>query len=456
MKDRPFLPALERIYRAALAAVDARTAVERSLILRQGKLTAGQAEIALDAIDRIFLLAVGKAAAPMAAAAEGILGPHLHAGLAVTKHEHAQPLRVCRILEAGHPQPDQAGLDAASTTIEFLSVNLRPRDLLLVLVSGGGSALLPAPAAGIPFEDKRKTTELLLSCGADIHEMNAIRKHLSRLKGGRLLDHVNGCQVAALLVSDVIGDDPSVIASGLTAPDPTTFSQCMQILASRRLLDRTPRSVLGYLRSGADRSGGVGDARETPKPGDPRFQRVSNSIVASNRMALEAAAQQARREGLSPLILSSSIDGDVGEAARYHLEEAAKACAPDLLYPVKPPFCLISGGEATVVVQGDGMGGRNTEFVLCCALGSRQWKPKNVLFASLGSDGEDGPTPAAGAWATPETVRAGEAKGMDGDDYLQRNDSYRYFRQLDQLVVTGPTRTNVMDIRLILSLGESE
>lgn len=430
---------LNDLIQAALKAVNAERAVEGYLELERNRLRAGDLLIPLQGRRKVYLLGVGKASAAMARAAEKVLGERLEAGLAVVKRGHGCPLQRTRLVEAGHPEPDQEGQRAGQAALAFLRSNLRSDDLLLLLVSGGGSALLPVPCPPLTLQDKQETTRLLLRSGASIHEINALRKHLSAAKGGRLLEYTQGCRVLALLISDVIGDDLSVIASGLTAPDCSTFQDCRKILDRYGLTGRLPPRVAKHLKRAE---------QETPKPGDKRFERVSNLVLASNRQALQAAAEEAQRQGLAPLILSSSIQGDTREAARFHVALAREVCESG--NPLRPPCCLISGGETTVEVRGDGLGGRNQEFVLWCARDIQGWPEEHVIFASLGSDGNDGPTEAAGAWATPQTVRLAAEKGLSWQDHLDRNDSHRFFKSMDQLIVTGPTRTNVMDIRFVV------
>lgn len=420
---------------AALKAVDSGDAVGRGL--------QGESDVLESTKGSVYLLAVGKAAAAMSLAAEGYLGDRLEAGLAVTKHGHGLPgLERVRLMEAGHPQPDQAGLEASEQVIAFLGDHLGPQDLLLLLLSGGGSALLPAPVEGVSLQDKARAIDLLMAQGADIHELNALRKHLSRLKGGRLLDHCAGCRVLALLVSDVVGDDPSSIASGPAAADPTSFQDCLRILEEHEVEARMPASVMEVLKAGAQ--GGRG---ETPKPGDPRFKRVRTRIIADNRRALLAAADVARAQGFRPLVLSSTLEGDTAEAARFHASMAREVLQAGL--PLPAPCCLLSGGETTVRVSGEGKGGRNQEFALWCARYSRQFE-REVLFVSLGTDGGDGPTDAAGAWSLPSTCQRAAGLGLECRDFLRRNDSYHFFEPLGQLLKTGPTHTNVMDVRAVL------
>jgi hydroxypyruvate reductase len=390
---------------------------------------------------------MGKAGVPMARAVEGILGDRLKEGFVVVKYGHGGRLEKTQVREAGHPEPDAAGEAAALELIDFLRREASDRDLLLVVVSGGGSALTPAPTPDVGLKAKKDATSVLLRAGASIYEMNAIRKHLSRLKGGRLLEHAQGAQVAALLLSDVVGDDLSTIASGPTAPDPTTFADCLRIAEKYALRAGLPRPVMEHLQAGARASLQNPDL-ETPKPGNPMFDRVQNVIIGSNILALEAAAQEAKELGFTPLILSSSISGDTAEVAGVHAAIAREVVLSG--HPVRRPCCLISGGETTVKVTGSGKGGRNQEFALWCARESRFWNESEVLFASLGSDGTDGPTDAAGAFATPLTAERASQLGMEVDEYLARNDSYAFFQALGDLIVTGPTRTNVMDVRFVL------
>jgi len=436
---------LELVYRQALAAVDPGRAVRDSLSLDREALRVGDRTYPLKEFRRVFLAGAGKAAVPMAAAVEQILGDRLSRGLVVVKYGHGGNLDKTRVLEAGHPEPDENGVAAASEILEFLDRNLTSKDLLLVLISGGGSALTPCPVSGITLSDKQATTSVLLKSGATIHEINAIRKHLSRFKGGRLLRHTHDAQVISLLLSDVVGDDLSSIASGPTAPDPTRFEDCLGILRHYGIQAAVPGSVLQYLQ---ESGGGDGAPRETLKEDDPAFRNVQNRVVGSNILALKAAAAEAGRLGFAPLILSSSIYGNTEDVAKVHVGIAREVLQSSL--PVAPPCCIISGGETTVRVTGSGKGGRNQEFALWCAREMETWGDDPVLIGSIGSDGNDGPTDAAGAWATPETARRSRSLGLDPDSYLNDNDSYHFFKTLGDLILTGPTQTNVMDLRFIL------
>jgi hydroxypyruvate reductase len=380
----------------------------------------------------------------MAKAVEDLLGDRLEAGLVIVKYGHGGQLQKTRVLEAGHPEPDDAGQAGAAALLGLVS-RLSAEDLLIVLISGGGSALVPAPVPGVSLTDKKKTTALLLKCGASIHEMNCVRKHLSRMKGGRLLNHVNGATVLALMLSDVVGDDMSTIASGPTVPDPTTFADSLAILARYHLKSEVPASVRSHLERGA---AGDPEAPETLKPGEARKLKIQNLIVGSNFLGLQAAAEKSRELGFAPLILSSSMEGNTADVAKIHVAMAREILATG--NPVSRPCCLISGGETTVKVTGSGKGGRSQEFALWCARETAGWPDESILFASLGSDGTDGPTDAAGAMADPCSVARANALNLGIDDYLARQDSYNFFKPLKDLIITGPTRTNVMDFRFVL------
>ena len=435
---------LEKIYRSAFQAVEPERAV-RAFLNRNGD-TLTVADHSYSVKDRkIFLVGAGKAGVPMARAVETTLSEQLSSGVVVVPHHYGGQLEATTVLEAGHPEPDQQGLQAAQQMLDFLQSELTSRDLLIVVFSGGGSALLPAPVSGVSLEDKRKTTALLLKSGATIQEMNTIRKHLSRIKGGRLLNHTGGAQVVTLLLSDVVGDDLTSIASGPTVADPTTFADCMEILERYAIGKYVPEPVMEHLSHG---SKGSNAAAETLKPGEPCFDQVQNVIVGSNILALQAAARKAEQLGFAPLILSSSIAGDTASAAGLHVAIAREVLCSN--HPLPAPCCLISGGEAPVHLTGDGKGGRNQEFVLHCARQIQDWQSSQVLFASVGSDGIDGPTDAAGALASPDTVRRAQLKSLSVDDYLERNDSYHFFSQLQDLIITGPTQTNVMDLHFVL------
>ena len=435
--------ALDEIQQSALEAVDPHKAVLNCLNRENDQLRIDGRGYALSD-RRVFLAGAGKAAVPMAQAVEDVLGDQLEEGMVIVKYGHAADLEKTTVLEGAHPEPDEAGSEAARSLLAFVGDHLEPKDLLLVVISGGGSALLPVPVEEITFEEKRQTTSLLLQSEATIQEINTIRKHLSQVKGGRMLDYTQGAELLVLLLSDVVGDDLASIASGPTSPDPTTFQQCAEIVRRHGIEQDLPEAVRAYLSSGARNQG----PSETPKPGDTRFDRVHNVIVGCNIQALEAAAKKAWELGFTPLILSDSITGNTTEAALMHVALARQVLKTG--DPLPSPCCLISGGETTVRLRGDGKGGRNQEFALWCAREIADWSHAEVLFSSLGSDGTDGPTDAAGAVASPETSRRAVAKGLSIQDYLDRNDSYHFFREVGGLITTGPTLTNVMDLRFVL------
>lgn len=429
------------IFRAALEASDPEAAVLRHLRLDGRTLVAGRRRYALDRFGRVYVVGAGKASAAMARAVERLLGRRIVAGLVNVKYGHRAPLQRIELNECGHPVPDAAGVEGAER-IAGLAERAGADDLLIAVISGGGSALAPAPAAPVTLEEKQATTRLLLACGASIHEINAVRKHISRLKGGQLARLAWPATVLCLMLSDVIGDDLDVIASGLTAPDASTFASARAILARYELLDRVPPAVRARIEAGAR-----GEIAETPKAGDPVFARVHNLVVGSNALAVEAAARRARALGYRTLVLSTMIEGETRDVARVHAAIAREIAATGR--PLKRPACLISGGETTVTLRGDGLGGRNQEFALAAAMDIAGLD--NVLLLSGGTDGTDGPTDAAGALATGATIGRARAAGLDAADFLARNDSYHFFEPLGDLLKTGPTNTNVMDVRLILA-----
>jgi glycerate 2-kinase len=430
------------IFRAALAAANAGNAVRKHLSVQSNSIKAGTVRLPLRNINRIFLVGAGKAAVQMAASVEEIVGTRLTRGMVVTKQGHATvPLNRVEIIEAGHPIPDQAGV-RASGAIRALLRELNARDLVLVAISGGASALLSAPVEPITLHAKQKTTDLLLRAGATIHQLNAVRKHISTLKGGQLASLAYPATVVSLILSDVIGDRPDVIGSGPTAPDPSTFADAIAVSAKFGLLNRIPSAVRERLEQGAR-----GEIEETPKPGDPVFKHVHNVIIGSNRLALDAAAQEAKMRGFHPVILSSAIDGETREVARTHAQILREVALSG--HPVRSPACILSGGETTVTIQGKGKGGRNQEFALAAAFEIDGFP--NLVVLSAGTDGTDGPTDAAGAIATGDTIRRARQRGLDPMKHLSENDSYPFFDALGGLIKTGPTGTNVMDIHVLLS-----
>ncbi len=435
----------EKIFQAALQAVKPEEAILRHLKLVDEVLTIGDRTFPLKDYNRIFIVGAGKADAPMAQALEHLLGQHISDGIILVKDGHSLPLTRIRIHEASHPVPDERGV---SGTTEVLSLvgNADEKDLVICLISGGGSALLVAPAEGLSLEDKQKVTQLLLDSGATIHEMNAVRKHLSRVKGGGLARLAHPATVVSLILSDVIGDDLDVIASGPTITDKNTFQDAQQVFNRYEIWERVSDSVRKHIEKGVD-----GEIEDTPKPGDPSFQRDSWELVATNFQALTSARKEAERLGYHTLILSGMMEGETQEVAKVHTAIAKEVVRSG--NPLSPPLCVLSGGETTVTIKGKGKGGRNQEFVLASALAIDG--EKHMVVLSGGTDGTDGPTDAAGAIADGDTLARARTKGLDPWDHLQRNDSYPFFEALDDLLMTGPTRTNVMDVRIML-IGKSQ
>jgi len=428
------------IFQAALKAVDPVEAILRYVRLEDGVLHVGENRFELDDYDRILVVGGGKAGAPMAKALEDLLGDRISDGVIVVKEGHGLPLQHVRIHEAAHPVPDERGVHGAEDILTLLGT-VGERDLVICVISGGGSALLVAPAEGITLADKQDVTRLLLACGADIHEINTIRKHLSRLKGGGLARIASPATVVSLILSDVIGDDLNVIASGPTVADPSTFSDTERILKKYEIWDRVPLSVQDRIQMGID-----GSVAETPKPGHKAFEGCSGELVGSNIQALMAADREARRLGYNPLILSSVVEGEAREVAKVHTAIAAEIHSSG--NPVQSPACILLGGETTVTLMGKGKGGRNQEYALAAALTIEG--TENMVVLSGGTDGTDGPTDAAGAIADGTTVSRARKLGLDPWDYLQRNDAYHFFQALDDLLMTGATRTNVMDVYMVL------
>ncbi|MBI4550965.1 MAG: glycerate kinase [Candidatus Latescibacteria bacterium] len=428
------------IFRHALAAVDPAEAVHRAVVRDIDRLQVHDRAYDLSRGGRVFVVGTGKAGALMAQAVEEVMGDRLTGGVVNVKDGHVAPVRRVSLNEAGHPLPDEAGVRGAREIVRLLS-GLEPDDLVFCVISGGGSALLPLPVDGITLAEKQTVTQLLLDCGATIHEINAVRKHISRVKGGQLARLAAPASVISLILSDVIGDRLDVIASGPTVPDTSTFVDCQRIIDRYDLRARLPAAVAAHLDAGL-----AGHIPETPKPGDPVFDRVQNVLVATNLLALRAAQERAEALGLRTIILSSGLEGETREVATVYSAMAKEIRSSG--NPIPPPACVIAGGETTVTIRGTGKGGRNQEFVLAAARGIAGLD--GVVVFSAGTDGTDGPTDAAGAVADGTTIRRAAAHGLDAERMLAANDSYHFFQPLGDLVITGPTQTNVMDLRLLL------
>lgn len=452
---------------AAICAVDPHQAILASLHMQGDSLRVGDRWYTLSEFDRIIVVGGGKAGMPMAAAAYEVLGGRIETGAVNVKYGHTsaaggwrvrfgqggEPIEALRpadagpivIVEAGHPMPDAAGLAGADRIAELLS-GLTSRDLVLVLISGGGSALLPLPIEGISLEDYQKLTNLLLRSGADITEINVLRKHCSRLQGGQLARLAAPAQVVALVLSDVVGTPLDAIASGPTVPDRSTFGDARAVVERYGIVDQLPGSIASHLRRGL-----AGQIPDTPKPGDPLFERVNTVVIGDNAIAGRAAVAAAARLGYHSTLLTTFIQGEAREIARAVAGLAQGVATGQSDYPA--PACLVLGGETTVTIRGAGLGGRNQELALSAALALDGYAlPEGIEVAvvSVGTDGTDGPTDAAGGVATLDTIRRARAAGLDARAALANNDSYHFLGSLGDLLITGPTQTNVNDLILVM------
>ncbi|MBW2598298.1 MAG: glycerate kinase [Deltaproteobacteria bacterium] len=418
----------KEIFAGCLSAVDPYKAVKRFVHLDGNRLLVGmqgepETELNLSKFDRISLVGAGKATAPMAGAIEDMFKKRIRKGLINVKYGFTQELAVTEITEAGHPVPDENGIKGTGKILDFLQ-KAGEKDLIFSLISGGGSALLPHPGGNITLSDKQEITRQLLACGASINEINAVRKHMASSKGGQMARAAFPATVINLMLSDVVGDKMDVIASGPFVPDTSTFKDVWGIF-KKYDLKNIPAVIHKHMKAGLD-----GQIPETPKENDRIFDRVFNFIVGSNILALEAASKKAKKE-----------------VARVHTAVAKEIVKTGR--PIPAPACIISGGETTVTIRGDGLGGRNQEFCLAACLDLVELPPR-VVILSAGTDGNDGPTDAAGALVDPFTVTRGKDAGMEADEFLNRNDAYHFFEKTKDLLMTGPTHTNVMDVRIVL------
>jgi glycerate-2-kinase len=434
----------EAIWRAAIAAVEPERLVRESVVREDNLVRIKGMTYDLAGFEKIFLVAFGKAAGAMAGALADILGERLTSGLVVVPGPGKKTIPKLEYIEAAHPAPDARSVEAARRALEIAG-KAGEKDLVFVCISGGGSSLLTLPAAGITLEKKRRLTDDLLRSGATVDELNAVRKHLSAVKGGRLAKAAFPAAVVTLVLSDVVGDDLGTIASGPTHWDVSTFADARGVLERYGLWDSAPALVRARLEEGSR-----GEIEETLKEGDPVFARAHTFIVGDNTTALRAAKCEADKRGFETVFLSSSDSGEARKvAANYSAFLAELACSAASL---PRPLCLLAGGELTVTVKGKGRGGRNTEFVLAALveMGKIDVEGLDWLILSLGTDGIDGPTDAAGAWADASTAGCARALRLDPAAYLDDNDSYSFFKQTGCLIVTGPTGTNVMDLRVFL------
>lgn len=443
---------LEQIFRAAVARVDPRAMMTERLTLSGSRLSVvtetERITLELDRFDRLIVIGGGKAGATMAAGVEAVLGDRISGGIVAVRDAHNEKLSRIETLIAGHPVPDERSVEAARRILE-LARGADERTLVLTLISGGGSALLCSPFEGegvaLSLAEKQEVTRLLLSSGATIHEMNCVRKHLSGVKGGRLAAAISPAVSLNLILSDVVGDNLDAIASGLVVPDGTSYADALAIVRRYGMEDLLPETASRILRMGAN-----GELPETPKPGDPLFGAVSNVLLGTNAQALLAAASVATDLGYHTSILSSQVTGEAREVAKFYLGIAKDIRKRSLL--AEAPACVIAGGETTVTIRGDGKGGRNQEMALSflCEMARQPADTEGVYFLSGGTDGNDGPTDAAGALASRELQHRADERGLNAEDYLSRNDAYNFFDPAGGLLKTGPTNTNVCDVQLVL------
>jgi hydroxypyruvate reductase len=427
------------IWEAALDAANPATRIRKLVSMNGDVLSVGGQKIPIRG--RVIVIGTGKASARMAQVIEEILGGYISAGIVSTKYGHALPLHGIRLVEAGHPIPDAAGVQAVQGAREIVQ-GLTKDDIVLCLISGGGSALWPSPAGGITLDEKQKVTQLLLRAGATILELNAVRKHLSDMKGGQLARWASPAHVISLIISDVIGDPIDFIASGPTAPDTTFFSDALAIIEKYGV--EVPASVRKRFEEGAG-----GRIADTPKPGDPVFDHVENHIIANNRLMVEAAMAKARELRFNTFVLGTEIEGEARDVGGIFAAIAGEIQATG--NPVSAPACVLAGGETTVTVRGDGIGGRNQEMALAWAIAmASRASAGGACFASVASDGTDGPTDAAGGIVDPLTCARAVKLGLMPVKFLHSNDSFNFLKATDDLIVTGPTHTNLMDLQILL------
>jgi glycerate 2-kinase len=427
---------------AALEAVDPAEAIRRQVRLDDGILTVGGRVYDLADYRHIYVVGGGKAGASMAMAIEELLGDRITAGSVNVKYGYTLPTNLIQLHQAGHPLPDEEGVRGTEILIQLLK-RATKGDLVICLISGGGSALMVAPAEGISVADMEVFTQVMLSCGATINEINTIRKHCSRIKGGQMARLAYPADLIALLLSDVVGNPLDVIASGPAVADTSTFSDAWGIVEKYRIESELPASIVERLRRGKE-----GEIGETPKAGDPVLGRVHSQIIASNEIAAQAAIAEAERQGFNTLLLSTFVEGEAREVALVF-----GAIAREIRHsgkPIPPPACIVAGGETTVTLRGRGKGGRNQELALAAAIPIAGMR--DVMVIALATDGTDGPTDGAGALADGTTQARAEVLGLSAQRYLADNDSYHFFEALGDLLLTGPTNTNVNDLTFVFAM----
>ncbi|OYT62589.1 MAG: hydroxypyruvate reductase [Thermofilum sp. ex4484_15] len=428
-----------KLLEEGLRAADPQIAVKRSLVVEGDNLLVRGIRLDLSKIGRIIVVGAGKASGFMAKAVEEVLDDRINEGFVIVPKGSPLPhLKKVKLWEADHPIPSERGVEGAKKITRLVREVAGNDTLIITLISGGGSALMPLPAEGISLEDKKELTRLLLKSGASIDEINVVRKHVSAIKGGRLAKLAYPSRLISLIVSDVVGDRLDLIASGPTSPDPSTFSDALNIIKRYGLENKVPPSILNYILRGVR-----GEVPESPKPGDSIFNKVNNVIVASNRLSLTAMKEVAERLGYRALFLTSYMEGEARHVGRFLSSICKEIYYNDV--PVRKPAVILAGGETTVTVIGRGKGGRNQELVLGAFKGLSDLR--NVVLASIGSDGIDGVTDAAGALLDENVVRKAKELRLDPDTFLADNDSYTFFRKIgDGLIYTGYTGTNVNDL----------
>ncbi|KXB03521.1 hypothetical protein AKJ47_02100 [candidate division MSBL1 archaeon SCGC-AAA261G05] len=429
------------IVNEAIASVNPSSAVHHRLRLEGEKLIVGNQEFDLSETGKIIVAGGGKASGKMAEALEEILGYKITEGVINIPEGTASKYNLGKIelVEAGHPLPTEGSVRGAEKIMGLVS-DLDSQDLVICLLSGGGSALMTLPVDGVTLDELQETTQLLLKSGASIQEVNSVRKHLSKIKGGQLARAIHPARSITLIISDVVGDRLDTIASGPTYPDSTTYPDALEVIEKYGLTNQVPESVSKRLKSGVE-----GKAPETPKPEDECFSNAVHEIIASNSDAVKAAEAVGKSHGFNVSILTTKMQGEAREVGSELADIAKKVI--EKREPVSRPTLLISGGETTVTVKGEGKGGRNQELTLSAAMNIAGLE--KVTVASFSTDGVDGPTDAAGAVADGFTLERAEQSGLNPENYLERNDSYNFFKEIGELIIIGPTRTNVMDVTVL-------
>ncbi len=422
-----------------IKAADSFTIVREAVTVKENFLIikdvyGNEKNIDLKSINKIFIIGAGKASANMAKAAEKILNEKIHKGIIVTKYGFAEDLNLLKVIEAGHPLPDENSIKAAKE-IYSICENAGENDLIINLLSGGASALLSLPIDELTLKDITGVTKLLLNCGASIDELNCIRKHFSKVKGGRLAKAASPAKIVSLILSDVIGDRLDTVGSGPTVPDTSSLEDVNKIFEKYNLYEKLPENIKTLLKENK--------VEETPKKNEEYFNHVFNLLIGNNKKSIAAVKKNAEGKNYNVKILSYEVEGEAKEVGKNFAEKAKKYSNGK-----EGNFCLIAGGETTVKVTGSGTGGRNLE--LCLSAAKEINGIDGIIFLSGGTDGNDGPTDAAGAIIDGNTIIKGRENNLNADEYLKNNDSYNYFKKLDQLLITGPTKTNVMDLQIIL------